>query len=111
MYYRVSGSKESINLDYAAHLKNRILGPLVEHGSDGVKDALDVLHEYDLMREDLDSLQEICQWPNSVNTMANLEPKVSRIKMDKKLIFHTCTFYLYYLLWLTGKECVHKSLQ
>lgn len=77
MHYRISGSKESVNLDYAPHLKNRILSPLVERGTEGVKEALDMLHEYDLLKEDLDSLQEICQWPNSVNTMANLETKVS----------------------------------
>lgn len=73
---RLSASKESINLDYAPYLRNSIVRPLVQDGTEGVKDALDKLHEYQLLKEDLDSLQEICQWPNSTNAMSNLDSKV-----------------------------------
>lgn len=73
---RVSASKQSINLEYAPYLRNYILQPLVNDGSDGAKTALERLHGYDLLREDLDSLSEICTWSNSADPMAKVESKV-----------------------------------
>lgn len=75
-FCRISGSKESINLEYAPYLRNRIVEPLLKDGSDGAKSALEMLHEYDLLKEDLDSLNEICSWPNSVDPMSKIDSKV-----------------------------------
>ncbi|RZF43766.1 hypothetical protein LSTR_LSTR009189 [Laodelphax striatellus] len=73
---RVSASKEAINLDYSQHLRDLIVRPLLEHGTDGVSQSLEALKNYDLLKDDLDSLTELCRWPNSKDPMAKVESKV-----------------------------------
>ena len=77
-FFRLSASRESITLDYATHLRDQIIGPLIRNGADGVESALEILHEYQLLKDDLDSLQEICLWPSSKNHWASLDSKVSK---------------------------------
>ncbi|XP_065212559.1 replication factor C subunit 1 [Planococcus citri] len=73
---KISASKESVNLEYASFLRNHILQPLVKDGSDGAKTALERLHEYDLLREDLESLSEICSWTSSADPLSKIDSKV-----------------------------------
>lgn len=73
---KASGSKEAINLDYSSHLRDLIVRPLLENGSDGVQDALNALQSYDLLKEDLESLTEVCKWPNKKDPMDKVESKV-----------------------------------
>ena len=49
----------------------------MKNGAEGVQSALNTLLAYDLLREDLDSLQEISQWPNTTTSFASLDSKVS----------------------------------
>ncbi|KAL1123083.1 hypothetical protein AAG570_002171 [Ranatra chinensis] len=73
---RISGSKSALNLDYAKPLRDHILRPLIQEGSDGVQTALATLHDYNLLREDLDSLAELNTWPGSKDPSAAIDSKV-----------------------------------
>ncbi|XP_045503036.1 replication factor C subunit 1 [Colias croceus] len=71
-----SGSKSSIFLDYATHIRDAILNPLIKDKMDGVQQSLQVLEEYHLLREDLDSLTELTVWPGQRNPMVLVDSKV-----------------------------------
>ncbi|XP_033225269.1 replication factor C subunit 1 [Belonocnema kinseyi] len=66
-------SKESLNLDYLPHLRDSITKPLI---SGDVESAVNVMTQYHLMREDLDSIVEVSLWPGSRNPMQFIESKV-----------------------------------
>ncbi len=67
---RISASKRSFNIDYLPHLLQSVVGPLRRDGAQGVESAVHAMEEYDLLREDLDSLLELSQWPNKPDIMA-----------------------------------------
>lgn len=69
-------SKEAINLDYVAPLRNAIVRPLATDGSDGVEAAVNVMNQYHLLREDLDSLVELSLWPGQRDPMQFVDSKV-----------------------------------
>lgn len=71
-----SGSRLSVRLDYAPFLVQAIVGPLKEKGLDGVPEALKVIKEYRLLREDIDSLLELTTWPNMKNPWKSVDSKV-----------------------------------
>lgn len=73
---RTSGSRQSIRLDYAPFLLENITQPLIEDKMDGVEEALSVMKEYRLLREDIDSLVELTSWPGKKNPIANVDGKV-----------------------------------
>lgn len=73
---RTSGSRLSVRLDYAPFIINAICRPLKENGLDGVVEALDVIKEYRLLREDIDSLIELTSWPGKKSPMDAVESKV-----------------------------------
>ena len=72
MRLKISGSKRAVNLDYLPHILNSIIGPLKRSGADGVTEAIRAMESYDLMREDLDSLLEVAQWPHKPDIMAGI---------------------------------------
>lgn len=63
-------------MDYAPFLIEKITKPLRDRGVDGVDEALSVLKEYRLLREDIDSLIELTTWPGKKNPMDAIEGKV-----------------------------------
>lgn len=63
-------------MDYAPYLIEKITKPLQVRGVDGVDEALSVLKEYRLLREDIDSLIELTTWPGKKNPMDAIEGKV-----------------------------------
>lgn len=63
-------------MDYAPYLVEKIVKPLRDRGVDGVEEALSVLKEYRLLREDIDSLIELTTWPGKKNPMDAIEGKV-----------------------------------
>lgn len=63
-------------MDYAPYLIEKITKPLRDRGVDGVDEALSVLKEYRLLREDIDSLIELTTWPGKKNPMDAIEGKV-----------------------------------
>lgn len=56
-----------------------MINPLIHHGQDGVQDAVKAMTTYDLLREDLESLLELSQWPGSKDPMSRVDSKVSSI--------------------------------
>lgn len=71
-----SGSKSSIYLDYAYHLRDAVVNPLIKDKADGIEKSLDVLESYHLLREDLDSLVELSLWPGQRNPTILIDSKI-----------------------------------
>ncbi|KAJ2943982.1 hypothetical protein O0L34_g8305 [Tuta absoluta] len=71
-----SGSKSSIFLDYAPHLRDAIISPLLKERSEGIDKSLEVLESYHLLREDLDSLVELSLWSGQRNPMILIDSKI-----------------------------------
>lgn len=69
-------SKTSFNLEYAQSLRDHIILPLVRHGAEGVEEAVQTMEKYTLLREDLDGLLEVAQWPHQPDPMKEVESKV-----------------------------------
>ena len=66
MHTRLSASvsKSTIALDYGQVLKDHVIAPLVKLGANGVDQAVSNMRDYFLLREDLDGLIELSQWPD-----------------------------------------------
>lgn len=71
-----SGSRLSVRLDYAQFLVKSIVNPLIEKGLEGVKEALDIIKAYHLLREDLDSLFELTTWGSAKSLWEKVDSKV-----------------------------------
>ncbi|XP_022113761.2 replication factor C subunit 1 [Pieris rapae] len=71
-----SGSKSSIFLDYSSHLRDAILNPLIKDKNEGITKSLQVLEEYHLLRDDLESLTELSLWPGQRNPSILIDAKV-----------------------------------
>ncbi|XP_042886240.1 replication factor C subunit 1-like isoform X3 [Penaeus japonicus] len=76
MRLKISGTKLDVGVDYCGHLRNAVISPLIQHGPEGVQDAVKSMTAYDLLREDLESLQELSQWPGSKDPMSQVDSKV-----------------------------------
>lgn len=74
--FRLSASKEAINLDYLNTLRDSILKPLIEEGSDGVQKSLEFMNHYHLVKDDVDSLNELSSWPGRKDPMSDIPAKV-----------------------------------
>ena len=62
-------------LDHGQLLRDHILSPLVRDGAEGVEDAVKRMGDYNLLREDLDNLIEVGQWPDRPDPMRNVDSK------------------------------------
>ncbi|ALC45390.1 Gnf1 [Drosophila busckii] len=71
-----SGSRLSVRLDYAPYLLANIVRPLAEVGAEGVPAALEVMKDYHLLREDLESLLELTTWPGKKSPMDAVDGRV-----------------------------------
>lgn len=65
-----------MRLDYAGFLVDAIARPMREHGADGVEASLAVMKEYQLLREDIDSLLELSTWPGQKNAFDGIDGRV-----------------------------------
>lgn len=74
--HSTSGSRLSVRLDYAGFLVAAIARPLRERGAEGVDEALGILREYHLLREDIDSLLELSTWPGQKNAFDGIDGRV-----------------------------------
>lgn len=72
---RAGVSKDTLALGYGQVLKDHIISPLVEQGSEGLGQAVSSMGEYCLLREDLDDLLEVNQWPDKANTFRSVDSK------------------------------------
>lgn len=72
------GSRQAVNLDYLHYLRLMLLQPLQKHGADGAAQAVQLLDDYQLVREDVDSIMEISSWGGQPDPYSKLDSKVSR---------------------------------
>lgn len=84
---RISASKRSFNIDYLPHLLQSVVGPLRRDGAQGVESAVHAMEEYDLLREDLDSLLELSQWPNKPDIMAGNQLEIDSVYVGIRIRF------------------------
>ena len=68
-------SKSCLVLDYGQRLKDHICAPIIDHGTDGVDQAINSMQNYSLLREDLDGLVEVTQWPDKANFRKAMDRK------------------------------------
>lgn len=113
MRLRISGSKRALNLDYLPHILSAIVGPLKKSGTDGVGPAIRTMESYDLMREDLDSLLELAQWPHKPDMMAGNQSFISCPEFFPSIVKEFRNQTLSNGLcrkWLSAALCVVKAI-
>ncbi|GAA5986053.1 hypothetical protein JCM10908_006386 [Rhodotorula pacifica] len=59
MRLRVSGDKREIRQSYIPTLFPRLVSPLVEHGSEGVQEVIELMNQYYLSKEEWDAIIEM----------------------------------------------------
>ncbi|XP_056265481.1 replication factor C subunit 1 [Pseudoliparis swirei] len=69
-------SRQAVNLDYLFYLRQALLSPLQRHGAEGAADAVQLLDNYQLIREDVDSMMEVSVWGGQADPYSKLDPKV-----------------------------------
>lgn len=76
-------------MDYSPVLRDALVSPLAREGMEGVKASVDVMTAYDLLREDWDSIVELCMWTGSKDPRTSIEGKVSLGTIIKTFILLT----------------------
>eukprot|EP00088_Acartia_fossae_P009244 TRINITY_DN1446_c0_g1_i4.p1 TRINITY_DN1446_c0_g1~~TRINITY_DN1446_c0_g1_i4.p1 ORF type:complete len:177 (-),score=55.29 TRINITY_DN1446_c0_g1_i4:150-623(-) len=62
-------------MDYSQFLRDHIVRPLVKEGQEGVDEAVHSMENYSLLREDLDGLLEVTQWPDNPEPFKHVDSK------------------------------------
>ncbi|TRY96810.1 hypothetical protein DNTS_016309 [Danionella cerebrum] len=76
MSLKTLSTKEAINLDYLPYLRSAILKPLQSHGSEGASESVQLMDDYDIVKEDVDSMMEISTWDGRADAYSKLDSKV-----------------------------------
>lgn len=76
MSLKTYSSRQAVNLDYLHYLRKAILHPLQRHGAEGAGQAVQLLDDYQLIREDVDSMMEISVWGGQPDPYSKLDSKV-----------------------------------
>ncbi|XP_042079308.1 replication factor C subunit 1 [Haplochromis burtoni] len=76
MGLKTLSSKQAVNLDYLHYLRQAILNPLQKHGAEGAAEAVQLLDDYQLIKEDVDSIMEISVWGGQPDPYSKLDSKV-----------------------------------
>ena len=77
----MSADKRGLLQDYLPQLRETLTAPLIKHGSDGVPEVIKLMDDYDLVRDDVDSIIEVTQWPNKPDPMSKVETKVTNAEL------------------------------
>lgn len=64
-----------MNMEFSQFLRGAIVNPMLLKGSEGIPESVEVMKKYSLLREDLDNILEIGQWPNQDNPMKYVDSK------------------------------------
>ena len=73
---RISADKGTLNREYIPHLQKFLVKPLIDNGSDGVPKTVEIMEEYDLLRDDLDNILELRQGLAKDDLWAKVDSKV-----------------------------------
>jgi len=63
-------------MDYVPYMRYLMTSPLVREGGSGVDETVSLLHAYDLLREDFDSILEVSSWSSTQDIMSQVDSKV-----------------------------------
>lgn len=74
---RTLSSRQAVNLDYLHYMRQALLNPLQRFGAEGAGQAVQMLDDYQLVREDVDSIMEISIWGGQPDPYSKLDSKVS----------------------------------
>ncbi|XP_068448228.1 replication factor C subunit 1 [Clinocottus analis] len=69
-------SRQAVNLDYLYYLRQALLSPLQRLGAEGAADAVQLLDNYQLIKEDVDSIMEVSVWGGQPDPYSKLDSKV-----------------------------------
>ena len=91
MHTRLSAgvTKGILALGYGQVLRDHVISPLEKQGADGVDQAVSNMGEYSLLREDLDGLIEVTQWPDKPCKLGKVDSKTKAAftrKCNKKRV-------------------------
>ncbi|XP_072239367.1 replication factor C subunit 1 [Leuresthes tenuis] len=76
MSLKTLSSRQAVNLDYLYYLRQALLSPLQKHGAEGASQAVQLLDDYQLIKEDVDSIMEISAWGGQPDPYSKLDSKV-----------------------------------
>uniref|UniRef100_A0A8C6LCL4 Replication factor C subunit 1 n=1 Tax=Nothobranchius furzeri TaxID=105023 RepID=A0A8C6LCL4_NOTFU len=76
MSLKTMGSRQAVNLDYLYYLRQILLHPLQKYGAEGTGQAVQLLDDYQLIKEDVDSIMEISSWGGQPDPYSKLDSKV-----------------------------------
>ncbi|XP_041789343.1 replication factor C subunit 1 isoform X2 [Chelmon rostratus] len=76
MGLKTMSSRQAVNLDYLHYLRQALLSPLQRHGAEGASEAVQLLDDYQLIKEDVDSIMEISVWGGQPDPYSKLDSKV-----------------------------------
>lgn len=76
MSLKTLSSRQAVNLDYLHYLRQALLHPLQRHGAEGAAQAVQLLDDYQLLKEDVDSIMEISVWGGKPDPYSKLDSKV-----------------------------------
>ncbi|MED6266934.1 hypothetical protein CHARACLAT_007110 [Characodon lateralis] len=76
MSLKTLSSRQAVNLDYLHYLRQVLLHPLQRHGAEGAAQAVKLLDDYQLLKEDVDSIMETSIWGGQPDPYAKLDSKV-----------------------------------
>ncbi|KAK1175600.1 replication factor C subunit 1-like [Acipenser oxyrinchus oxyrinchus] len=76
MCLRTHVSKRAVNMEYLPFLRDSLVRPMAEHGAEGVSEAVQLMDDYCLMKEDVDNIMEISTWGGRPDPFSKLDPKV-----------------------------------
>jgi replication factor C subunit 1 len=73
---KISANKLGVGMDYLSVLKLMLSKPLIKRGNDGIEDVLKIMNEYNLTRDDFDTILELSTWPGDKDPMSLIDSKV-----------------------------------
>ncbi|XP_075886604.1 replication factor C subunit 1 isoform X2 [Nelusetta ayraudi] len=76
MSLKTLSSRQAVNLDYLHYLRQALLSPLQRRGTEGAGEAVQLLDDYKLVKEDVDSMMEISVWGSQPDPYSKLDSKV-----------------------------------
>lgn len=84
-------SRQAVNLDYLHYLRQALLSPLQKRGAEGASEAVQMLDNYQLIKEDVDNIMEISIWGNQPDPYSKLDSKVRRYSRQYLKIASDCS--------------------
>lgn len=75
-HLRVSSSLRSFATDYAPTLRSRVTMPLLKKESGGIPEVVEIMKEYDLIKDDTEALSELVVWPGKIDPGSKILSKV-----------------------------------